>query len=79
MPKAIIELTTQQLVDALGIDVTAVHEVSQDLNDRLSGRLRLVVDAEWASPTPFGAPCGFPPACYPLEDVPLRINPQAKE
>lgn len=75
MPRAIIELTAQQLVDALGINVTAVHEVSQDFNDRVIGRVFLYVDADWAKPTALGVA----PAYCILEQVPLRINPQAKE
>ncbi len=75
MPKAIIELTTQQLVEALGIDVTEVHEVSQDFNDRVIGRVFLYVDAGWAKSTALGGA----PEYRILEDVPLRINPQAKE
>lgn len=75
MPKAIIELTTQQLVDALGIDVTAVYEVSQDFNGRVIGRVFLYVDADWAKPT---SPGGMP-LIRILDEVPLRINVQAKE
>ena len=75
MPKAIIELTTQQLVEALGIDVTAVHEVGQDFNGRVIGRVFLHVDADWAKSTSFGGM----PLIRILEDVPLRINQQAKE
>ncbi len=71
MAVAKIEVTTQQLIDALGIDVYEVVEVVQTPDDRIAGKLTLVVEAKWAK-----LPMGAPVMCYPLcslEEVPMRV------
>ncbi len=67
-PIAFVELTMQQLVDALGIDVESVREVIQTPEDRIVGKVTLVVEAAWACAG--GKPW---PLRYPLEDVPMRV------
>lgn len=64
MAVAKIEVTIQQLVDALGIDVRLVREIVQTPDDRIAGKLTLVVDADWA--------VGL---THPLrlEDTPMRV------
>lgn len=66
MAVAKIEVTTQQLIDALGIDVLSVREVVQTEDDRINSRCCLIVDACWAARGEYAL-------IYPLEDVPMRV------